>query len=56
MDVELSCLLRSWAAAEIDELFERRVPAWRWSTATAEVEDEMRTVVATEKARIDNEG
>ncbi|KAL7919433.1 general substrate transporter [Trichoderma austrokoningii] len=33
------------SAAEIDELYERRVPAWRWSTTVTEAEQRMQTVV-----------
>ena len=34
------------AAAEIDELFERKIPAWRWSKTTTLVEDQMRAAVS----------
>jgi SP family general alpha glucoside:H+ symporter-like MFS transporter len=33
------------SAAEIDELYERRIPAWRWSKTVTEAEQRMQTVV-----------
>ncbi|KAL7893150.1 general substrate transporter [Trichoderma sp. SZMC 28014] len=33
------------SAAEIDELYERRIPAWRWSKTITEAEQRMQTVV-----------
>lgn len=35
----------SRSAAEIDELYERRIPAWRWSKTVTEAEQRMQTVV-----------
>lgn len=34
------------SAAEIDELYENKVPAWRWSKTVTEVEQHMHAVVA----------
>ncbi|UKZ94729.1 uncharacterized protein TrAFT101_009582 [Trichoderma asperellum] len=33
------------SAAEIDELYERKIPAWRWSKTVTEAEQRMQTVV-----------
>ena len=33
------------AAAEIDELFERKIPAWRWATTETAIEHQMREAV-----------
>ncbi|CAK7227666.1 hypothetical protein SEUCBS140593_006653 [Sporothrix eucalyptigena] len=33
------------SAAEIDELYERQIPAWRWNKTVTAVEEEMQTVV-----------
>lgn len=33
------------SAAEIDELYERRVPAWRWSRTRTDAEVQMEAVV-----------
>lgn len=33
------------SAAEIDELYERRVPAWKWSKTETVAEQQMRAVV-----------
>ncbi|GFZ44385.1 hypothetical protein JCM24511_02107 [Saitozyma sp. JCM 24511] len=38
------------AAAEIDELFERRIPAWRWGRTTTIVEEQMRNAVQADRA------
>lgn len=35
----------SRSAAEIDELYERKIPAWRWSKTVTEAEQRMQTVV-----------
>ena len=37
---------RSRSAAEIDELYERKVPAWRWAETVTSAEEQMRVVVA----------
>lgn len=34
------------SAAEIDELYERKVPAWRWESTVTEGEEVMRAAVA----------
>ena len=39
----------SRAIAEIDELFEKRVPAWKWSKTVTDVEEHMRAAVANDK-------
>jgi len=39
----LTCASRS--AAEIDELYERKIPAWRWSRTTTAAEGQMHAVV-----------
>lgn len=36
--------LRRRSAAEIDELYERKVPAWRWSDTITAAEEQMRVV------------
>lgn len=38
--------IRRRSAAEIDELYEKKVPAWRWSKAVTTSEVEMRAAVA----------
>ena len=35
----------SRSAAEIDELYERKIPAWRWSKTITAVEEQMHVVV-----------
>ncbi|CAK7228866.1 hypothetical protein SCUCBS95973_007026 [Sporothrix curviconia] len=37
------------SAAEIDELFERKVPAWRWASTVTAVEEDMRAEVRGDK-------
>jgi SP family general alpha glucoside:H+ symporter-like MFS transporter len=37
--------LHSRSAAEIDELYERKIPAWRWSRTVTAVEEEMHVFV-----------
>jgi len=32
---------RGRSSAEIDELFERKVPAWKWSKTVTEVEEQL---------------
>lgn len=39
----------SRSAAEIDELYERRIPAWRWATTTTAAEEQMREVLEAKK-------
>jgi uncharacterized protein (DUF342 family) len=34
------------SAAEIDELYERKIPAWRWESTVTEGEEVMRAAVA----------
>lgn len=41
----------SRSAAEIDELYERKIPAWRWSTTVTAAEEQMH-VVAQVKGRV----
>ena len=36
---------RSRSAAEIDELYERKIPAWRWSETVTAAEEHMKLVV-----------
>ena len=38
-------ILNSRSAAEIDELYENKVPAWRWSKTVTAVEQQMRAAV-----------
>jgi MFS transporter, SP family, general alpha glucoside:H+ symporter len=33
------------SAAEIDELYERKVPAWKWSKTATAAEEQMRAVI-----------
>jgi len=33
------------SAAEIDELYERKIPAWRWSKTVTAVEEQMHAAV-----------
>jgi SP family general alpha glucoside:H+ symporter-like MFS transporter len=33
------------SAAEIDELYERKIPAWRWSKTVTAAEEQMHVVV-----------
>jgi SP family general alpha glucoside:H+ symporter-like MFS transporter len=35
----------SRSAAEIDELYEKHVPAWRWSSTVTEVETQMHAAI-----------
>jgi hypothetical protein len=42
--------LRSRSAAEIDELYENKVPAWRWSKTVTAVEEQMHVVVLVKGA------
>jgi hypothetical protein len=37
--------LGSRSAAEIDELYERKIPAWRWSKTVTAAEEQMQAVV-----------
>ena len=37
--------LRRRSAAEIDELYERKIPAWRWSKTVTAAEEQMHAVV-----------
>lgn len=37
--------MHSRSAAEIDELYERKIPAWRWSETVTTVEEQMHVVV-----------
>jgi MFS transporter, SP family, general alpha glucoside:H+ symporter len=37
--------LRRRSAAEIDELYERKIPAWRWSRTVTAAEEQMHVVV-----------
>ena len=36
----------SRAAGEIDELFERKIPAWRWAKTETEIETQQKEAVA----------
>jgi len=38
-------LFDSRATAEIDELYERKIPAWRWARTTTTVEEQMQSAV-----------
>ena len=40
----------SRAAAEIDELYRNKVPAWRWAKTKTAVEEQMHAVVAAQRA------
>ncbi|ORX37529.1 general substrate transporter [Kockovaella imperatae] len=43
---------RARSAAEIDELYEKRIPAWRWSKTVTDAELQMRKAVAARSARV----
>lgn len=45
--IEETCVLtlRRRSAAEIDELYERKIPAWRWSRTVTAAEEQMHVVV-----------
>ena len=43
------------AASEIDELYERSIPAWRWNKTETYIEQQMRAVVAVDRAKLDVE-
>lgn len=49
-------LLSSRSAAEIDELYENKVPAWRWSKTTTAVEEEMHAAVIIRAQRGPGDG
>lgn len=34
------------SSAEIDELFERKIPAWKWKSTVTEVETQLATATA----------
>ncbi len=36
------------SAAEIDELYERKVPAWRWTKTVTDVEERMKSALRAE--------
>lgn len=38
-------VLNSRSAAEIDELYERKIPAWRWEKTVTAAEEQMHVVV-----------
>jgi hypothetical protein len=40
----------SRSAAEIDELYERKIPAWRWSKTVTVAEEQMHVVVQVKGA------
>ena len=40
----------SRAASEIDELFERQIPAWRWSKTTTAIEEQTCVAVCKREA------
>ena len=55
------CAIASWfflpetkgrAAAEIDELFEKKVPAWRWAKFETEIEQQTRAAIAADHGDI----
>jgi len=37
--------MKGRSAAEIDELYERKIPAWRWSKTVTAAEEQMHVVV-----------
>lgn len=41
----------SRSAAEIDELYERKIPAWRWSKTVTHVEEQMQAAVEASAAQ-----
>lgn len=41
------------SAAEIDELFEEKVPAWRWSKTVTSVEEELKRTMEARNGRIE---
>lgn len=40
------------SAAEIDELFEDKVPAWRWSKTVTSVEEELKRTMDDRNGRV----
>lgn len=42
---------RSRSVSEIDELYERNIPAWRWSKTVTAAEEQMRLVVQLKGVR-----
>jgi SP family general alpha glucoside:H+ symporter-like MFS transporter len=46
----------SRSTAEIDELYENRIPAWRWSETVTAVEEQMHVVVQVKGSVKENQG
>ena len=42
---------RRRAAAEIDELWERKIPAWRWAKTETVIEQQMHAVVEVDRVK-----